>query len=62
VKKNPHAKDGVLWQKIQAKNFRITFRLLATFLQPGQGLCEAKTRAAKMWVEAGVGMERSGMT
>jgi hypothetical protein len=32
------------------------------FLQPKLGLCAAKTRAAKMWVEIAVGMERSGMT
>ena len=31
------------------------------FCSPNKGL-RSKTRAAKMWVELGVGMERSGMT
>jgi hypothetical protein len=30
--------------------FRITFRLYMTFLQPEQGLCVAKARAGKMWL------------
>jgi len=31
------------------------------FASPDKGL-RSKTRAGKMWVEGGVGMERSGMT
>jgi hypothetical protein len=45
----------------------ITFRLFTTFCQPEQGICEASyrryaARTGKMRVEAGVGMDRSGMT
>jgi hypothetical protein len=42
--------------------FRLTFRLYTMFCQPEQGHCEAVTRAGKLWVECGVGMERSEMT
>jgi hypothetical protein len=41
---------------------RLTFRLLTTFCQPEYGLCVEKTRAGKLWVVCGGGMERSGLT
>jgi hypothetical protein len=32
------------------------------FCGPNKGFAKPKARAAKMWVERGVGMKRSGMT